>query len=201
MEGVLNITELLIHLGVDAILTCKAVLALLVQRLCDAQDLVRDLLLAALLRLVTTFLLACEVLTEVDTSLVDLLDDLSLKLLALLVDLNCHTGLEVLHIVVELRVEDLQLVTLGANVEAKTFNQDVEWLQALVLAALVAHDLLVNGAALELHHGRAGLLLVLEVVMRGLHARCKLVEAGVSRRHGEGCCRDGARHVFNDPPC
>merc|ERR1711959_37481 len=58
-EGVLNITELLVHLGVDAILTRQAVLALLVQRLGDAQNLVGDLLLTALLRLITAFLLAC----------------------------------------------------------------------------------------------------------------------------------------------
>merc|ERR1711959_123269 len=86
-----------------------AALALLVEGLGDAKNLVSDLLLAALLGLITTLLLAGEVLTKVDTRLIDLLNDLSLKLLALLallLNLSSHAGLEVLHVVVELGVED-----------------------------------------------------------------------------------------------
>merc|ERR1711934_766200 len=130
-EGVFDVAELLVHLGVDAVLARQTVLALAVQGLGDAEDLVSDLLLAALLGLVAALLLACEVLAEVDASLVDLVDDLGLELLALLallVDLDSHAGLEVLHVVVELGVQQLELVALGANVEAEALDQDVEGL-------------------------------------------------------------------------
>jgi len=191
-ESILNITELLVHLRVDAVLARETVLALGVQGLGDAKNLISDLLLAALLGLVATFLLACEVLTEVDTGLVDLLDDLGLELLALLallVDLDGHASLKVLNIVVQLGVKELELVTLGSDVEAKALDQDVKWLEALILGTLVAHDLLIDGTALQLHHGGASLLLGLEVVMGGLHARSELVQAGVSRRHSKGSDR------------
>ena len=44
------------------------------------------------------------------------------------------------------------------NVEAEAFDQP-EGVQALVLRTLVAHDLLVDGTALELHDTAASLLL------------------------------------------
>ena len=48
------------------------------------------------------------------------------------------------------------------NVEAEAFDQGV---QALVLRTLVAHDLLVDGTALELHDTAASLLLSIEIIM------------------------------------
>jgi hypothetical protein len=48
------------------------------------------------------------------------------------------------------------------NIEAEAFDQGV---QALVLRTLVAHDLLVDGTALELHDTAASLLLSIEIIM------------------------------------
>ena len=48
------------------------------------------------------------------------------------------------------------------NVETEAFDQDV---QALVLRTLVAHDLLVDGTALELHDTAVSLPLSIETIM------------------------------------
>merc|ERR1712195_63731 len=72
-----------------------------VEGLGDAENLVSNLLLAALLGLVTALLLAGKVLTEVDACLVNLLGDLGLEgtaLVGLVLDLIVHALLEVLDV-------------------------------------------------------------------------------------------------------
>ena len=48
------------------------------------------------------------------------------------------------------------------NVEAEAFDQDVH---VLILRTLVAHDLLIDGTALELRDTAASLLLILEMIV------------------------------------
>ena len=48
------------------------------------------------------------------------------------------------------------------NVEAEAFDQDVH---ALILRTLVAHDLLIDGTALELRDTTASLLLSIEMIV------------------------------------
>merc|ERR1711865_589467 len=116
-ESVLNIAKLLGHLDVDATLAGKTGLALDVEGLGDAENLVSNLLLAALLGLVTALLLAGKVLTEVDACLVNLLGDLGLEgaaLVGLVLDLVVHALLEVLNVLVEL-VEVVEVIALTSN--------------------------------------------------------------------------------------
>ena len=50
---------------------------------------------------------------------------------------------------------------------------------------------------LELHDGGTSLLLGLEVGVGGVHASGELVEAGVSRRHGEGSSGESSSLIVN----
>merc|ERR1719201_1909625 len=130
----------------------------------NADDLISDFFLVALLGLLAQLLLASQVQTEGKCSLVDLLHDFCLEILAgslLLGQVKGDGGLNGLDLLGLALIHNLTGQTLGSKLLMKAGDLLVERLEFLLLRDLGTEKLVVQHLQLELHCVAAGLLLVL----------------------------------------
>merc|ERR1719486_1317933 len=160
------------------------VLALLVNAVCDADDLICDLLLVALLSLLTQLLLASEVEAQGESGLVDLLHDLSIEVLACTLlggEVQGDAALDRLDLLGLALVHHLTGKALGSELLHETVDLLVEWAELLLLSDLSAEELVVEDLELELGSIATSLLLVIHLILKGRELVRQLADAQLVR--------------------
>merc|ERR1712086_927340 len=169
----------------NGFLAIQPVLALLINTVGDANDLICDFFLMTLLGLLAQLLLTSKVEAQCECSLINLLHDLGIEILTgtlLGSQVQGDGALDRLDLLRLALVHDLAGQALGAELLHETLDLFVERAQLLLLGDLGAQKLVVEHLKLELGGVAAGLLLVVHLILEETKFLRELLDAKLVRR-------------------